>query len=50
MDDESHVAVEQVEQAHHLAEALARIGRIEQAIQLRSGGAEAARQLAAAEG
>src|SRR6266446_5771397 len=46
---ESHIAVEQMEKAYQLPQALARVGRVEEPVQLRHRGAEATRKLASAE-
>src|SRR5438552_4324577 len=46
---ESHIAVEQMEKAYQLPQALARVGRIEEPVQLGHRGAEATRKLASAE-
>jgi hypothetical protein len=49
IDDELHVAIEEVEKAHQLTKALPRIGWIEQPIELGHRGAETTRELATAE-
>src|SRR5439155_15713998 len=46
---ESHIAVEQMEKAYQLPQALGRVGRVEEPVQLRHRGAEATRKLASAE-
>src|SRR3989442_3044513 len=47
--DDSHIAVEQMEKAYQLPQALARVGGVEEPVQLGHRGAEATRKLASAE-
>jgi len=48
IDHEFHFAVEKMQKGHQLTETLASVGRVEQPIELWNGGAEPARELAAA--